>query len=290
MKSGGKKKAFTALRIGRSEAARLARLLQIERELQRTGANRVAGADEAGRGPLAGPVCAAVVIFRPGTRIAGVDDSKRLPADVRESLYEVITSQAEAVGVGLADAAEIDVINILNATKLAFRRALRQLLVIPDHLLLDALKLENCTIPQTAYVQGDSRCFSIAAASIIAKVTRDRLMARYALEYPQYGFEQHKGYSTELHLRNIFEHGISSLHRRSFFDPGFLSPGFCRSQAHCRIARMIAEAECDRSASVALQEICSMRGFLPQSELEELNGLLTGKCRELQILAERENL
>src|SRR5690606_12188644 len=163
------------------------------------------GIGGAGRGPLAGPVCAAVVVFEPGTRIPGVYDSKELEPEQRENLFEKIMAKALAVGVGLACAEEIDHLNILRATKLAARRALRHMPIMPDYLLLDALTLDKVTIPQKSITKGDAKSFSIAAASIIAKVTRDRLMTTCSVEYPDYGFESHKGYGTPTHRRRIRE-------------------------------------------------------------------------------------
>lgn len=211
------------------ESARRARqaaadMHAMESALCERGFQRVAGIDEAGRGPLAGPVVAAAVIPGAGMSLQGVNDSKQLTPAQRDTLYEGIMAGALAVGVGMASAAEIDRINILAATKLATRRALRNLRVLPDYLLLDALHLERCTIPQESVIKGDARCFCIAAASIVAKVTRDRLMEQYDAEYPVYGFASHKGYPTPTHYDAITRHGHSTLHRRSFFDPSMLAP------------------------------------------------------------------
>ena len=214
----------TQTRKRRANTAPGSNLHAIEELLHEHGYELIAGIDEAGRGPLAGPVCTAAVVFEPGTRIPGVNDSKQVKPAEREKLYEQILARAAAVGVGLADVDEIDSINILNATKLAARRAIRQLKVLPDYLLIDALELEDITIPQDGIVKGDARCFSIAAASIVAKVTRDRLMEQYDREYPQYHFARHKGYGTEEHLRAIARDGVSTIHRQSFCDFGFLPP------------------------------------------------------------------
>lgn len=183
----------------------------------------IAGLDEAGRGCLAGPVVAAAVILplhlaqeEVMTRFAGVNDSKQLTAQVRERLYAVIMQHALAVGVGFGPAALIDEINILQATKHAMRAALTQLSLQPQALLLDALTLPNITLPQRPLIKGDARSLSIAAASIIAKVTRDHLMLELHQQYPAYGFDHHKGYGTPAHLAALRRYGATPEHRRSF--------------------------------------------------------------------------
>jgi ribonuclease HII len=226
--------------------------------------------DEAGRGPMAGPVCAAVAVFRPGTTIRGVNDSKKLTPATRERLFDEIMASARSVGIGLAHADEIDAINILNATKLAVRRALRQLRILPQHLLLDALHIADCTIPQESLVKGDARSFSIAAASIVAKVTRDRLMRRYHDEYPQYGFIQHKGYPTGFHMEQVMKHGMSTLHRRTFFDPGLFAPHLVYSQTFTTLAERIRQAGDRATVDAVIYEARSLDGFLPGYEIREL--------------------
>lgn len=176
----------------------------------------VAGLDEAGRGPLAGPVVAAAVVLGPGTRIAGVDDSKRLTPEERESLYPVIHARAVAVGVGMVDAETIDRVNILQATRRAMGLALGSLGVEPELVLTDFVALDGLRCPQRNLVNGDQRSATVAAASIIAKVTRDRMMAEADREYPQYGFGRHKGYATLEHLAALIMHGPCPLHRRTF--------------------------------------------------------------------------
>ena len=187
------------------------------------GYSFVAGLDEAGRGCLAGPVVAAAVILPLATdpadimtRFAGVNDSKQLTVQARERLYDVIMQHAVAVSVGIGSVELIDECNILQATKQAMRVALTQLPTPAQALLLDALLLPDIALPQRSIIKGDSRCLSIAAASIIAKVTRDRLMIRLHEQYPAYGFDQHKGYGTELHLAALRQHGATPHHRRSF--------------------------------------------------------------------------
>ncbi len=177
---------------------------------------RVAGVDEAGRGPLAGPVVAAAVVFRPGTRIGRVDDSKRLAPAEREMLDIVIRRRAIAIGVGIIDAATIDRVNILEATRRAMRLALGALGVELELVLTDFVALDGLGCPQRNLVGGDQRSATVAAASIIAKVARDRIMAEADREYPQYGFGRHKGYATLDHRTALLAHGPCPLHRRSF--------------------------------------------------------------------------
>jgi ribonuclease HII len=172
--------------------------------------------DEAGRGPLAGPVVAAAVVLRPGTRIDGVDDSKRLSPEARDGLFERIQAEAWAVGVGMADPETIDRMNILEATRLAMRRALAALGVEPELVLTDHVTLYELPWPQRNLVKGDRRSASVAAASIVAKVTRDRLMEAADREFPEYGFGRHKGYPTPEHREALGRHGPCPIHRRSF--------------------------------------------------------------------------
>jgi len=199
-----------------TEAQRISGLLKYERIQWRAGNKQVAGVDEAGRGPLAGPVVAAAVIFAPEPNIARVDDSKKLRAETREHLYDEIVQAALAHGIGIANVEEIDRLNILRASYLAMRRAVSQLPLTPDHLLVDGRQYRNKGISFTTLVKGDSRSYSIAAASILAKVTRDRLMTQYDQQFPHYGFGQHKGYATRSHLDAIETFGFCEIHRRSF--------------------------------------------------------------------------
>jgi ribonuclease HII len=193
-----------------------------EMALLEQGYSFIAGLDEAGRGCLAGPVVAAAVILpledcdEALTRLTGVNDSKQLSAIQRECLYDVIMQYVIAASVGIGSVPLIDERNILNATKQAMRDALAQLKVSPQALLLDALLLPDVPLPQRSIIKGDARCLSIAAASIIAKVTRDRLMVQLHEEYPHYGFARHKGYGTAQHLEALRTHGITPHHRRSF--------------------------------------------------------------------------
>ena len=187
-----------------------------EAQAWRTGLSRIAGIDEAGRGPLAGPVVAAAVVIAPDRRIKGLRDSKVLPAEKREALFAVIQERAVAVGVGVVDHLTIDRINILEATRVAMMQALTGLAVVPELVITDFVNLRECPCPQRNLVDGDARCATVAAASIIAKVTRDRLMREWDVTYPEYGFAKHKGYATAEHLAAIERHGLCPLHRRSF--------------------------------------------------------------------------
>ena len=189
---------------------------EFERVAWLCGYRRIAGIDEAGRGPLAGPVVAAAVILPTRCRLVGINDSKQLSAKDREQVYTAILEQAVGVGVGSADVAEIDQLNILEATRLAMRRAVEQLVPLPDYVLIDAVVLPGFKVPTRPIIKGDSLSVSIAAASIIAKVTRDRLMARYHEIFPEYGFLSHKGYGTAEHLERLARHGPCAIHRRTF--------------------------------------------------------------------------
>ncbi|HEX4994260.1 MAG TPA: ribonuclease HII [Methylomirabilota bacterium] len=182
----------------------------------RRGITRLAGVDEAGRGPLAGPVVAAAVVLEPGARIAGVDDSKRLPPEERRRLFDVIRERAVGVGVGVVDHVTIDRINILQATRLAMGQALGALGIEPELVLTDYVAVPGLHCPQRNLVEGDRRSASVAAASIIAKVTRDRIMEEADREYPVYGFGRHKGYPTPEHRMALEQHGPCALHRRTF--------------------------------------------------------------------------
>jgi ribonuclease HII len=187
-----------------------------EAEAWRTGIVRVAGVDEAGRGPLAGPVVAAAVVLRPDRRVRGLRDSKLLTLGQREELFELIGARAVALGVGLVDHTTIDRINILEATRRAMMDALGQIVAGPDLVITDFVRLPALTCPQRNLVDGDQRCASVAAASIVAKVTRDRLMLEADRQFPDYGFARHKGYATAEHLAALERHGPCPLHRWTF--------------------------------------------------------------------------
>lgn len=194
-------------------------LKKYELELYGKGLEILAGVDEAGRGPLCGPVVAAAVILPKNSFIEGVDDSKKLSAVTRERLFLEITKSAVAWSVGIADEITIDSINILNATKMAMLDAIKGLVVVPQHVLIDAVRLESLNqlkISSTSIIKGDSLSYTIAAASIIAKVTRDRILEKIDLEYPQYGFKNHKGYGTKEHYEALMKYGPLPVHRKTF--------------------------------------------------------------------------
>lgn len=180
------------------------------------GFKSVCGVDEAGRGPLAGPVYAAAVILPLGAKIEGLNDSKKLSEKKRKQLFDIINQVALSVSVGIATEKEIDEINILNATFLAMKRAVEGLEIPADYAIIDGNRAPNIGIAEETVVKGDGKVMSVAAASIIAKVSRDRYMLKMAQEYPQYMFEKHKGYGTRLHYEMLEKYGISPIHRRSF--------------------------------------------------------------------------
>lgn len=191
-------------------------LWEIENAVAAEGFAPVCGVDEAGRGPLAGPVCAAAVILPPGLAIPGLNDSKKLTERRREALYDVITAQALAYGVAFADEREIDGLNILQATYLAMNRAIAAMGTVPALALIDGNRNAGIAVPSRCVVGGDGKCASIAAASILAKVTRDRYMMELDARYPGYGFARHKGYGTAAHYAALRELGPSKVHRLTF--------------------------------------------------------------------------
>ena len=191
-------------------------LMELESSLRAEGYDRICGVDEAGRGPLAGPVCAAAVILPPDAELPGLNDSKKLSEKKRELLFPMIQEQAVAWSVAFASVEEIEELNILRATFLAMNRAIAGLNVKPDLALIDGNQNREIAMPSRTVVHGDARCACIAAASILAKVSRDRLMKELAVRYPQYGFEKHKGYGTKAHYAALREYGPCPIHRRSF--------------------------------------------------------------------------
>lgn len=190
--------------------------LEFEKEALAKGYKSVCGVDEAGRGPLAGPVCAAAVILPEGVVIDGVNDSKKLSEKKRESLFDVIREQALSYSIAYATVDEIEEINILNATMLAMRRAIDGLDIKADYAMIDGNKIPPIDIDAECIVKGDAKSMSIACASILAKVSRDRLLYKYAEEYPMYGFDKHKGYGTKVHREAILKYGPCPYHRKSF--------------------------------------------------------------------------
>ena len=189
---------------------------EYEKEFRARGFKLIAGMDEASRGPLAGPVVAACVILDPERPVYGVNDSKKLSPKRRAELKAEIEEKALAIGVGIVDEKTIDEINILEATKLAMKQAVQNLGVLPEILLIDALTLKDLPIPQEGIIKGDAKSVSIAAASIIAKETRDAMLMELDQQYPEYGFASHKGYGTPQHIQAIKEYGPLPVHRRSF--------------------------------------------------------------------------
>lgn len=197
------------------EDERLEKMLAYEKELYTQGIQLIAGVDEVGRGPLAGPVVAAAVILPKACKIPGLNDSKKIPKSKHKEIYEAVLQNAIAIGIGIKDNQVIDQVNIYEATKLAMREAIGQLEPQPQHLLIDAMKLD-LPIPQTSIIKGDANSLSIAAASIVAKVTRDQMMEEFDRKYPGYDFAQNAGYGTAKHLAGLDQLGVTPIHRRSF--------------------------------------------------------------------------
>ncbi|CAD0162484.1 ribonuclease HII [Streptococcus thermophilus] len=198
-----------------AEEERLETLLNYEKSLYARGIELIAGVDEVGRGPLAGPVVAAAVILPKLCKIKGLNDSKKIPKSKHEAIYNQVMKEAVAVGIGITDNYVIDDVNIYEATKLAMIEAIEKLNPQPEHLLIDAMNLD-LPIEQTSIIKGDANSLSIAAASIVAKVTRDKMMADYEQEFPGYAFAKNAGYGTKEHLSGIDKFGITPIHRRSF--------------------------------------------------------------------------
>ncbi len=184
--------------------------------INKEGLKLLAGVDEAGRGPLAGPVVASAVILNLDKKISGLNDSKKLNKNEREELFKSILQHAVDIGIGIVDSQKIDRINILNATKLAMSMAIKELKTQPEMILIDAINLSSIKIKQSAIIKGDGKSASIAAASIIAKITRDRIMTAYHEKYPDYGFDKHKGYPTKEHIYKLSIYGYCPIHRKSF--------------------------------------------------------------------------
>ena len=197
------------------EDLRLEKMLAYEKELYTQGIQLIAGVDEVGRGPLAGPVVAAAVILPENCKIPGLNDSKKIPKSKHKEIYEAVLQNAIAIGIGVKDNQVIDQVNIYEATKLAMREAIGQLEPQPQHLLIDAMRLD-LPISQTSIIKGDANSLSIAAASIVAKVTRDQMMEEFDRKYPGYDFAQNAGYGTAKHLAGLDQLGVTPIHRRSF--------------------------------------------------------------------------
>lgn len=204
-----------AIQAEREENLRLENMLSYEKELYKQGLTLIAGVDEVGRGPLAGPVVAAAVILPKDCKIRGLNDSKKISKKKHLEIFQVVQEQALAIGIGIMDNQVIDQVNIYEATKLAMKEAISQLSPQPEHLLIDAMKLE-LPISQTSIIKGDANSLSIAAASIVAKVTRDELMKQYDQQYPGYDFTTNAGYGTAKHLEGLEKLGVTPIHRTSF--------------------------------------------------------------------------
>jgi ribonuclease HII len=199
-----------------TEKERLAKLYSWEKELMEKGYRYIAGTDEAGRGPIAGPVVAASVILEPDTYLEGLNDSKKVSPKKREKLFDEIIEKCVCFGIKVIDNDEIDRINILQSSCIAMKMAVDEMDIIPDFVLVDGLENKSITLPQLNLIKGDSKSASIAAASILAKVYRDRIMEEYDLLYPQYGFASHKGYPTKKHIQAVMDYGVLKIHRKTF--------------------------------------------------------------------------
>ena len=274
---------YTSLRARfereRDERVRLDAMLNFERVLWQSGVRDIAGVDEAGVGPLAGPVVAAAVMFAAGTEIAGIDDSKRLDAPTRERLAGEIRAHAAGIGVGIATVSEIDEVNIYHAALLAMRRAIAALPRPPQHVLVDARTVPGVTIPQNSFNKGDGINFSIAAASIIAKTERDRMMEELDREYPGYGLATHKGYGTPAHCAALRELGPSPVHRMSFPVIGELRGQF---SAMFYELRMRLAAACTRAALEELEAaVRASEPALPEREFRKLRLLVLRRWKVL---------
>jgi ribonuclease HII len=263
----------------RSDRLRLDAMLNFERVLWRSGIERIAGVDEAGTGPLAGPVVAAAVVFPAHIQLPGIDDSKRLDAQQRGAAERAIRASATGIGIGVVDVDEIDRINIYQAALLAMRHAVEALPACPQHVLVDARTIPGLEMPQNCFDKGDGINFSIAAASIIAKTHRDRLMVGQAGNYPQYGFERHKGYGTPEHQDAIRRLGPCAIHRRSFtfireICGEYSAPFY---QLKCRL-----DTARDHAALKLLeQELAACREALAEHEQRKLRLMLSRRWKAL---------
>jgi len=263
-----------------AEKERLERLLELERRFWAGGTEWVAGVDEVGRGCLAGPVVAAAVVFPPDVAIPGLNDSKKLTPEKRELLLGEIRHQAVALGLGQVEATQIDRLNILRASLQAMRLALVDLGLVPGQVLVDGNRNPGSPFPELAVVEGDARSLSIAAASVVAKVHRDRLMVEYGQEYPQYGFANHKGYGSAAHLKALEEHGPCSLHRRSFGPVAALT-GKRPSEAFQIFAEGLESCQDHAELERLTHFIKEGAGSLEAEELEKLRRLYKTRLRQL---------
>jgi ribonuclease HII len=265
----------------RAERLRLDGMLNFERVLWRSGVRAIAGVDEVGVGPLAGPVVAAAVVFAPGCEIAGVDDSKQLDAETRNALEAAIRCAATAVAIGIADVGEIDDVNIYQAALLAMRRAVEALPSPPDHVLVDARTIPGLAMPQNAFSKGDGINFSIAAASIVAKTYRDRLMEEMEEKYPGYGFLRHKGYGTAEHQDAIRRLGPSPVHRLSFGLIRELCGEF--SPLFYALKRRLEEADAPAALKDFETALKDAKASLEEREQRKLKIMLTRRWKTIKV-------
>jgi ribonuclease HII len=262
-----------------AERARLDAMLNFERVLWRAGVEHIAGVDEVGMGPLAGPVIAAAVVFPPHTELAGIDDSKKLDAEQREDADRRIRAAAAGIGIGRAEVSEIDTINIYHAGLLAMRRAVEALPMRPQHVLVDARSIPGVDVPQNCFDKGDGLDFSIAAASIIAKVYRDRVMDELAREHPEYGFERHKGYCTPEHQEAIRRLGPCTIHRTSFTFIRELRGEY--SALFYDLKQRLDAAAAHTELQAIEEELAASRGALADSEQRKLRLVLSRRWRAI---------
>jgi ribonuclease HII len=261
------------------ERLRLDAMLNFERVLWKSGVRRIAGVDEAGVGPLAGPVVAAAVVFPPRTELPGIDDSKRLDPAERAAAERTIRAAAGDIGIGIADVGEIDRLNVYRAALLAMRRAVEALSDPPQHLLVDARNIPGVEIPQNCFDKGDGINFSIAAASILAKTHRDRMMTELAGKYPGYGFDRHKGYATREHQDAIRRLGPSPIHRESF---SFIREILGDYSERFYLLKRRLEAADRRSLLESLEdELTAVRDRLPENETRKLRMVLSRRWKAL---------
>ena len=262
-----------------AERTRLDAMLNFERVLWRAGIQHIAGVDEVGMGPLAGPVIAAAVVFPPHTELHGIDDSKRLDVEQRVDAERRIRAAASGIGIGRAEVAEIDTVNIYHAGLLAMRRAVEALPMRPQHVLVDARSIPGVEAPQNCFDKGDGLDFSIAAASIVAKVHRDRLMNELASEHPGYGFDRHKGYCTPEHQDAIRRLGPCAIHRKSFTFIRELRGEY--SLLFYELKRRLYTATAAAELQTIEQELGANRDALSESEHRKLRLVLSRRWRAL---------
>ena len=277
----GVRQLYTALKKRyareRKEHARLDGMLNFERVLWKSGVRHIAGVDEVGIGPLAGPVVAAAVVFAPGTEIPGVDDSKRLDPAQRANLSAIIHLRAAAIGIGLADVDEIDRLNVYHAGLLAMRRAIEALPLTPQHVLVDARTIPGVSMPQNPFTKGDGINFSIAAASIVAKTHRDRLMVEADPRYPEYGFARHKGYGTASHQQAIRRYGPCPIHRLSY--PFLRELRGAYSARFYALREELAAARCAGSVREAERRLREQSEQFSEHEYRKLRLVLTRRWK-----------